>query len=279
MFIDKLLIARLYSLLELRNTSVSNQLKEFIQLSNDSIGLVKMFWKDVSHSNPHLDIETLIQIACSIQESKSMWKLYLSTFQNEPSFVLEYSNYLIDCLGKTDQGAYWKLKSQHLKALSSIQDDPLFIQMINTKPELYKLRYVDKDGLVVLRNYDLENYSLTQITTHIQTFHDVLDQDLEHGLLDELQSQLFKWPILRSLIARGTSHYNVIHPVFNIILFFVFLCWIVLIALGFYFNIIPFQKSRNSFSGITTLIDLRLAMDYGFNALLLRMATNQKSDV
>ncbi|OHT17467.1 hypothetical protein TRFO_02483 [Tritrichomonas foetus] len=259
----KLLLDRLLKLEQSRllvsSLEINNRISAMKTKSDEVINSIKQFWYEVSNRDERATIASINAISVLINDTQRMWDEMLSMYPNESKLAAEYSNFLIEGLGKFELGIIWKLKSGHLEKGYHSGIDKLFQAFVVAMPKIWFDRIVDRLGNLTASHPEANNYTMTVTTTA----QDKLEEDLEVGMLDQVALQIFQWPRLRMNLTRATSHYRPTGlGIFRIFKYIAFLIWILLNIIVAVFYSSTFDNITVSYMRIESIVTVRQALDY-----------------
>lgn len=207
-FVEKQRILHLMMLEQHRYLTGTNEIPQRLSSlemsTNNSIALTKQFWSEISKGDLKDPMKTLDLIAGEINDTKNMWIVNLHLFPNEYRFAALYSVFLIECLGKFEDGVIWLLKASHLERGFHSAVDELFKVFVCSLPYFLHDKIVNKYGFLLVEE---KTFGETE-TVPDKMQQDKLEEDIENGMIEKLLSEKFVWPTLRNYLSRATSHYR-----------------------------------------------------------------------
>lgn len=260
--INRILVKRLIKIQKNRALVSTGDIEDKISMmklkTDECINTIKQFWYQVSNNDDRVKFSSIGSITASINNTKRSWNEMLSMYPNESQLAIGYSNFLIECLGKFEEGIVWKVKGGHLEKGFHADLDKFFQAFVVSMPKLWKERMADRFG-------NLSKGATVDVTSHTTTStvtaQEKLEEDMEGGILDQCADEMFLWPRLRMSLTKATSHYR---PkgltFFQLLKYFAFLVWIVLliVTLTLYSNL--FNRVHTKYNRINYLKDIRVGL-------------------
>ncbi|OHT02528.1 hypothetical protein TRFO_30319 [Tritrichomonas foetus] len=272
--INRLKLHRLIKLEQSRalvsTNDINNQVLIMKSKTDEAVNSVKQFWYEVSMKDERASSAAINSISATITNTIAYWEEMLLFYPNEPRLAMEYSNFLIECLGKFEEGIVWKLKSGHLEKGYHAGIDPLFQAFVISMPKVWYDHMVDRLGNL---SHGIAIDATTHTTTATTTAQDKLEEDLEVGMLDQIAVQMLQWPRLRMNLTRATSHYR---PkglnLFRILKYLAFLVWIVLILVTIVLYSSTFDKILVTYERMEAMIMIRQSIDVLRTLIFMNLA-------
>lgn len=244
--------------------------------TDDSINSIKQFWHQLMTKDDRVKNSSVGSIAASINSAKRSWNEMLSMYPNESQLAVGYSNFLIECLGKFEEGVFWKIKGGHLEKGFHADLDKFFQAFVVSMPKLWKEKMVDKFG-------NLSQGATVDVTSHTTTStvtaQEKLEEDMEGGILDQCADEMFSWPRLRMSLTKATSHYR---PrgltFFSLLKYFSFVVWIVLLVITLVLYSSLFKRVHTSYNRINYLRDIRIGLSNMRTLIILQCLKDMPVD-
>lgn len=261
--VNRILVKRLVKIQKNRALVSTGDIEDKIvsikMKTDDSINEIKQFWQKIESKDDRINDSLIGSIAASISSTKRSWNETLSMYPNESKLAVGYSNFLIECLGKFEDGIVWKIKGGHLEKGFHADLDKFFQAFVVAMPKLWKDKMVDKFG-------NLSKGATVDVTSHTTTStvtaQEKLEEDMEGGVIEQCAEEMFQWPRLRMSLTKATSHYR---PkgltFFQILKYFAFLIWVVLILITLTYYSSLFYRMDTTYHRINALKDVQVALN------------------
>lgn len=274
-FRDRFIIYRVKSTYLKRFLSDSEEASASFEEANEfteqTLMTMREFWLKLSADPESIQMRDIEAIGNALKKSKKLWKQGMAQFPNDSRFAGGFANFLLECMVDPEAGVFLKLKSAHLQSGLHADIDPLFRAFAIARPFIFREKICDKKGNIKRSAFEITSGTTVTIST---TAMERLQEDIDHGAIDDMIGELYLYPNLRKTLKRATSHYKPrlisIGISLTLLAFVIFIVGFIISMLVF----IPiFDNAVQYFDRIDSAMHLRTNIFLGKCAIMLQWAS------